>query len=113
MTQNYFVIERKDKSIDNVYLRQDDVSIAFEDLMEMSYDEMKSYEDMSEFVTAVMDAANTYFQTSDEQTVINLIGPDGVFIWGIFIGPGDNEDQLRYAFVNWGKDGKKYRYKKD
>lgn len=113
MTENYFAIERKDKSLDHVYLRLINGDIAFEDIMNMSYDEMKVYDKMDEFVTAVMDSANVYFKSIDEQTIINLIGPDDVFIWGILIGAGDEAGELKYAFIDWHKDGKKYRYKKD
>lgn len=110
MTQNYFAIERKDKSLDHVYLRLIDGNIAFEDIMSMSYEEMKAYDKIDEFVTAVMDSANVYFKSVDEPTIINLIGPDNIFIWGILIGPGDQNDELKYAFIDWHKDGKKYKY---
>lgn len=113
MTNNYFAIERQGKSVDHVYLRLKDGSIAFSDIMNLSYDEMKAYDNMSEFVTAVMDTSNAYFQTTDEQTIVNLVGKDDIFIWGILVGPGDNEDELKYVFIDWHKDGKNYRYKKD
>lgn len=113
MTKNYFAIEREGKNLDHVYLRHEDGNIAFEDIMNLSYDEMKAYDNMSEFVTAVMDAANVYFEASDEQTIVTLVGEDDVFIWGILIGPGNDEDELKYVFIDWHKDGKNYRYKKD
>ena len=113
MTNNYFAIERNGNSVDHVYLRLINGDIAFEDIMDLSYDEMKAYDQMDEFVTATMDSANVYFKSVDEQTIINLIGPDDVFIWGILIGPGDNSDELKYAFIDWHKDGKCYRYAKD
>lgn len=113
MTQNYFAIERKDQSLDHVYLRMINGDVAFEDIMDLSYDELKTYDKLDEFVTATMDSANVYFKSVDEQTIINLIGPDDVFIWGVFIGAGDEEGELKYLLVDWHKDGKNYRYKKD
>ena len=113
MTKNYFAIEREGKCVDHVYIKRDDGTIAFEDIMSMSYEKMKTYENISEFVTGIMDAANTYFQENDAQTIVNLIGEDDVFIWGVFIGPGDSEEELKYAFIDWGKYGMKYRYEKD
>ena len=112
MTKNYFAIERSGRCIDHVYLKCDDETIAFEDVMNMSYDEIKTYEHINEFVTAMIDATNTYFKTGDEQTIVNLIGEDDVFIWGVLIGPGDSDDELKYAFIDWKKDGKLYRYEK-
>lgn len=110
MTNNYFAIEREGSSIDHVYLRQINGDIAFEDIMNLSYNEMKNYDCIDEFITAVMDAANVYFKSIDKQTIVNLTGPDGVFIWGILIGAGDSTDQLKYVFIDWHKDGKNYRY---
>lgn len=114
MTQNYFAVERSGQCVDHVNIKLDDGTVAFEDVMNMSYDEMKIYSKIDEFVTAVMDATNQHFgSTDDEQTIINLVGEDDVFNWGILIGPGDVNDELRYAFIDWHKDGKSYRYKKD
>ena len=112
MSKRYFAIEREGKSVDHVCIKRDDDTIVFQDLMDMSYSEMKLYNGVSDFVTAVMNAANTYFQESDAQTIVNLIDEDDVFIWGILIGPGNNEDELKYAFIDWHKDGKNYRYEK-
>lgn len=113
MTDNYFAIERNGKSIDHVYIRREDGTIVFEDIMNMSYEEMKSYKDIDAFVACVMDITNIYFNESDEQTLITLIDKDDVFIWGVVVGPGENEDQLNYAFIDWRKDGKSYRYEKN
>ena len=114
MTHNYFAIERAGQCADHVHIKFDDNTIAFEDIMDMSYDEIKSYYNIDEFVVATMDAANEYFGgAKDETTIINLIGDDDIFVWGILIGPSDVQDDLRYSFVDWTKDGKSYRYEKD
>lgn len=113
MQKNYFVVERSGKSIDNISIKRDsDGVIMFEDLMSMSYEEMKTYKNMDSFLDCMMDAANNFFHEGDDQTLITLIGSDDVFIWGILVGPGENEGSLKYAFIDWGKDGKKYRYQK-
>ena len=114
MTKNYLVVERSGKSVENIVIRRNnDNSVMFEDLMNTSYNEMKSYRDLGTFVECVMDATNEFLQEGDEQTLITLIGSDDVFIWGILVAPGDTEGSLKYALIDWGKDGKKYRYKKD
>lgn len=113
MTKNYFAVERHDKCIEHLFVHREDGTIAFEDLMEMSYDEMKSYECIDVFIAAIMDATNRYFDESDAQTSVTLVGEDGVFIWGLLIGPGDEKDEFKYCFIDWLKDGKKYRYEKN
>ena len=110
MVKNYFSIERSGKCYNGAVFRDNDGNIAFEELMNMSYDEVKEYDNMDVFVECVMDASNQLFGTSDEQTVITLIGEDNVFIWSVIVGTGDNEDDLKYVFVDWKKDGKSYRY---
>jgi hypothetical protein len=113
MQKNYFVVERSGKSIDNMVIRRNnDDTVMFEDLMSMSYEEMKSYKDMDLFLDCIMDATNNFFHEGDDQTLVTLIGSDDVFIWGILVGPGEKEGSLKYAFIDWGKDGKKYRYQK-
>ena len=113
MAKNYFSIERNGNCIDQTLLIRADGKVAFEDVMNMSYDEIKAYNNIDEFVEAVMEAANTYFKEGDVQTLITLVGEDDVFIWGILIGPGENSGELKYVFIDWGKDGKKYRYEKN
>ena len=113
MTKNYFSIERADECYDNVTFRDDNGNLAFEELMNMSYDEMKTYDSIETFVVCVMDASNELFSTNDDQTIITLAGDDDVFIWSVIIGPGDNEGDLKYAFVDWKKNGKSYRYEKE
>lgn len=113
MTNNYFTIERSGKCIERLLIKQDEVNAAFKDIMDMSYDEIKSYKDIDVLVNSLMDATNERFDGADEQTVVTLIGPDDVFIWSIIMGPGDVSDELKYAFVDWKKDGKSYRYEKD
>ena len=112
MTGNYFSIERNDHCIENILFKNDKGEIIFQEVLSMTYDEVKSYERIEEFVVCVMDVTNDFFEDDDNQTLLTLIGEDGVFLWSILIGP-DKEDAIRYAFLNWQKDGKKYRYKKD
>lgn len=114
MTQNYFSVERAGQCVDHVCIQLNDGTVAFEDVMNMSYDEIKNYSNIDEFVAVVMDVANEHFGSADdEHTIITLVGEDDVFVWGILIGPGDADDEIRYAFVDWTKDGKSYRYEKD
>lgn len=113
MITNYFSIEREGKCVSPIVIRDENNAVAFEDLMNMSYEEMKAYKGLELFVDCIMDVANDYFEESDEQTTITLIGKDDVFIWGILIGPAEDASQLKYALIDWKKDGKSYVYKKD
>lgn len=110
MIKNYFTVERSGKTIDSVLINDKDGNLAFEDVMNMSYDEIKAYEDLDVFITCIMDMTNAHFAEGDDHTIVTLIGEDGFFIWSIMIGPGENEDEFRYAFVDWCKDGNKFRY---
>lgn len=107
---NYFAIERGDSCWDKVLLNDENHNLAFEDLMQMSYEEMKRYERLDEFVCAVMDATNEMNDEEDQQTAVTLVGEDGVFIWGLIIGPSEIDDELHYVMIDWKKDGKNYRY---
>lgn len=111
MTDNYFAIERNNKFLEGVVLRDENGITMFEDIMNMSYHDLDiESEYIQQFVISIMDSTNTYFEEDDDYTAITLIGPDDVFIWGIFIGP-DNEDGLEYQFIDWQKDGKVFKYK--
>lgn len=110
MTNNYFAIERDSKCIEHVCFKDSNDDIMFEDVMNMSYDEFKTYKDIGIFIGCAMDAINKFFDNKDEQTIITLISEDDIFMWSILIGPGDNENDLRYAFIDWMKDGRSYRY---
>lgn len=111
MTKNHFSLERKGKCHEHMFIVDDNQNLLFEDLMNMSYAEMKEYDDIENFINAVLDVANELFETDDdEQTVITLVDEDGVFNWSIIIGMV--EGQLRYITVNWRRDGKSYRYEK-
>jgi hypothetical protein len=110
MIANYFSIEREGKYTPPLVIRDENNKVAFEDLMNMSYDEMKVYKDLELFVDCVMDVANEFFVENDEPTMITLIGKDDVFIWGILIGPAEDSSQLKYALIDWKKDGKSYGY---
>lgn len=106
---NYFAIERNNQCWTNVILADSNGNPAFDDFMNMSYDEMKSSKRLDDFVVASMDAANRKTTSEDYQTIVTLVGEDNVFIWSIIMGPGDN-DMIRYSLVDWKKDGKSYRY---
>lgn len=106
MSKNYFAIECNQQYWENVVLKDKDGNEMFSNYLDKTYNEMKSSEDLGEFVVAVMDAASG---TTNSNAIINLIGEDGVFIWGIIMGP-DEEDGVRYVLVDWKKDGKSYRY---
>lgn len=112
MTNNYFAIERGNKCLDRVCIKNDNGDLMFEDVMNMSYADIKEYKDIDAFVCSIMDATNEIFKESDEQTCVTLVGEDDVFIWGILVGPGDDE-QINYCLVDWKKDGRLYRYEKE
>ena len=101
---SYFAIEHNGKCLDHVVIRDKDGSVMFSNYLNMTYDEMKSSEDLEEFVVAVMDAVN-----DEGQVLITLVGDDNIFIWSIIIGVED-DDGIRYVLVDWKKDGKNYRY---
>ena len=100
---SYFAIERNQEFADHVVIKDKDGNVMFKNYLDMTYDEMKSSEDLEEFVVAVMNAAG------DGQVLITLVGDDDVFIWSIIIGE-ENDDGLRYVLIDWKKDGKSYRY---
>ena len=110
MTKNYFAIERSGKCIDRVLLKREDGTIAFEDLMNMSYGELKGYLNIEEFVTCVMDVTNAHLSENDDLTLITLIDENNIFIWSVLIGPGDDADEFKYGLIDWRQDGKSYRY---
>lgn len=107
MNKNYFSVERNGKCLNKIVFKIEE-KIIFEDLMNTSYEEMKEYPDIDEFVVAVMESTKSIGGT---QVIVNLIGPDDIFIWGIIIGICN--DDYNFVFVNWQKDGQKYRYQKD
>lgn len=106
---NYFAIERNGQCWTNVLLADSNGDPTFDEFLDMTYDEMKSSDRLPDFVVSVMDATNDAVDKSDDQTIITLIGEDGVFIWSVIMGPGEN-DIVRYSLVDWKKDGKNYRY---
>ena len=109
MSKNYFAIERNGECLMPVILADHNGNLAFEDFLEMSYEKMKLSDNLEDFVVAAMDAANQKSESRDEQTMITLVGEDGCFVWGILMGPGEN-DNIQYALIDWQKDGKHYRY---
>ena len=107
---NYFAIERNERCWEDIVIKDQNGNVIFDDYINLTYDEMKSREDLDEFVISVMEATNAVDNSYDEQTAVTLIREDGVFIWGIFIGKGDKDGDLNYVLMDWQKDGKKYRY---
>jgi hypothetical protein len=106
---SYFAIERGGECWDHVIIRNNNGDAMFSNYDSMSYNEMKSSEDLEEFVVAVMEATDSVANGEEDQTIITLIGDDDVFIWSIIIGTVD-EDGLKYSLVDWKKNGKSYRY---
>jgi hypothetical protein len=102
---SYFAIERGQKYWEHVVIKDQDGNVRFGDYLDMTYDEMKSREDLDMFVVAMMEASGN---DAAGNAVVNLIGDDDVFIWGIIIGP--DGDEFRYVLVDWKRDGKNYRY---
>jgi hypothetical protein len=107
---SYFAIERNQKCMDHVVIRDNEGRVMFKNYFNMTYDEMKSSDDLEEFVVAVMDAANKSISSEHDQTLITLVGDDDVFIWSIIIGTEDSDGDIKYILVDWKKDGKSYRY---
>ena len=106
---NYFAIERDNECWAPVILGDSNGKPAFDEFLYMTYDEMKSSKNLSDFVVAAMDAANRKSNSNDKQTVVTLVGADNEFIWGILMGPWEN-DMIQYSIIDWKKDGKRYRY---
>ena len=101
---SYFAVEYGGNYQDHIALVDSDGNHAFENYLNLTYNEMKEQEDLDEFVIAMMDATTD----GEDQVVVTLIGDDDVFIWSIIMGVVDEE--IRYNLVDWQKDGKKYRY---
>ena len=111
MSKNYFVIERQGQYWENVKLRKYPTMTwnRLNNLKNSTYEEMKNTPWINSFIVAVMNAANDLSGQVDETTIINLIGNDGVFIWGILMGLNDAGD-ISYSFIDWKKNGRNYRY---
>ena len=107
MSKNYFAIERNGECWSPVILA-DRGNHAFEEFLDMSYDEMKSSALLEDFVVAAMEAADRNCGVDDDQTIVTLVGSDDVFIWSVIM--GYENDDVRYCLVDWKKDGKCYRY---
>ena len=104
---NYFSIEHNGKCYENVLLKDNDGNIVFYNYLTMDYETMKYSVDLEDFVCTVMEASEKI--DAGGQTIITLVGDDGVFIWSIIIGY-DEDEALRYVLVDWKKDGRSYRY---
>ena len=108
MSKNYFAIERNGQCWNPVILADRNGDHAFEEFLDMSYDEMKNSALLEDFVVAAMEAADRICNVEDDQTIVTLIGSDDVFIWSIIM--GSENDDIRYCLVDWKKDGYSYRY---
>ena len=109
MGKNYFSIERNGECWDRVSFVDTLGNTVFDDFVKMTYDEMKSSDKLTNFIVSAMDAANQADGGEDALTVVTLVGEDGIFIWSIIMGPGENGD-IRYSVVDWKSDNKNYRY---
>ena len=110
MSKNYFAIEQGNKCWD--YVNPIEVNNErFKQFTDMTYEEMRSSADLDYFVESVMESVNRFTCSVDEQTAITLVDENGIFIWSIIMGPKD-DDTINYCLVDWGKDGKHYRYEK-
>jgi hypothetical protein len=108
---NYFAIERNGAYRDHILIQDNETDrVAFENYLNITYDELMEQEDLEDFIVAIMDATDFEMDVSDsdDSTIITLIGEDDIFIWSILIGTVD--DELRYLPIDWKKDGKNYRY---
>jgi hypothetical protein len=111
MSKNYFAIERNGQCWAPMVLGDGNGKVAFEEFLDMPYDEMKASHALSDFVAAAMEAANRKSCSEDGQTLVTLVGEDNVFIWSVIIGSDKYDSELlRYALVDWKKGGKSYRY---
>ena len=108
MSKNYFAIERNEQCWAPVILADRNGNHAYEEFLNMSYDEMKNSALLEDFVVASMEAADRNCGVEDDQTIVTLVGNDDVFIWSIIM--GYKNDDIRYCLVDWKKDGYSYRY---
>lgn len=115
MNENYFVLEYDGNCIDDIVIIDNDTgSIKFKETMSMSYEEIKSYERLDEFLDCLMDANEAYFGTDEKHVILNLVNHEDTLIWGILCGVDpDDKELIRYCFIDWGKDGKTYKYEKN
>ena len=108
MSKNYFAIERNGQCWSPVILADRNGNTAYEEFLDMSYDEMKNSVLLEDFVVAAMEAADRNCGVDDDQTIVTLVGSDDVFIWSIIM--GYENDDIRYCLVDWKKDGYSYKY---
>ena len=106
---SYLAVERNGDFWDHIMIVDNYKNSTFEHYLDMDYNTMKSQDDLEEFVIAIMEATNTEVESVDDQTIATLIGDDNVFIWSIIMGPGE-DGTVKYALVDWKKDGHNYRY---
>ena len=108
MSKNYFSIERNGQCWTPVILADRNGNPAFEEFLDMSYDEMKASALLEDFVVASIEAADRICGVEDDQTIVTLVGSDDVFVWSIIM--GYENDDIRYCLVDWKKDGYSFRY---
>lgn len=108
MSKNYFSIERNGQCWSPIILVNENEEPIYEKFLDMNYEEMKTNTLLEDFVATFMDAADKLCAVEDDQTIVTLVGSDGVFIWSIIM--GSENDDIRYCLVDWKKDGCQYRY---
>ena len=106
---NYFSIERNGQCHDKIVFQDYADNNVFMNVVDMSYNELKEYEDLDAFVAVVMEAADNTIGTEDDQTIVTCIDENDVFVWSIIMG-SDGDDGIRYVLVDWRKDDKRYKY---
>ena len=105
---NYFVIEQDNYYVDNVVLLYTEGNVLYEELMDMSYEEMKAYDRLEDFLFSAHEVLN------EKDTLISLVNEEDTLVWGILFGSdSENKEYLRYVFIDWGIDGKVYKYQKE
>lgn len=109
MSKNYFAIEKNGECLYPVVLSDREGKIAFEEFLDMTYDEMKSSDRLTDFVIAATEATDRKVEADNDHVFIVLIGEDGNFIWGILAG-SDFDGVHRYNVIDFKNDGKNYRY---
>ena len=112
----HFTIERNGRcweSADKLASRVNMIQSRVDELKNSTYDEMKSKHWIEGFISAIMEEADELSGTSGDQTIVTLVDEDGLFVWSIIIAGTENYEaswEVNYAFVDWKKGGKSYRY---
>lgn len=112
----HFTIERNGRcweSTDKLTNRVNMIQPRIDELKNSTYDEMKSKHWIEGFICAIMEEADELSGTIGDQTIVTLVDENDLFVWSIIITGTENYKtnyEVNYAFVDWKKDGKSYRY---